>query len=164
MTQDANAKSAPTLGSLCLVQITEKELLAIVSAAFALKPDPLVPSIAEDKKTLLAMVERMSRENGMFGGPTRTIHDAAPTAKAAPSDRGTQREGLGIGNTLREAWIPVAERMPSDGDEVIVAWNDRGIMKRHYAWRFRGEWRSVCGDAVAGVTHWLPLPSCLVLP
>lgn len=60
-------------------------------------------------------------------------------------------------------WIPVSERLPEEGQEVL-AWNNGGQCEKpwqgHVLCVYRnGEWReSQESDLYPGITHWMPLP------
>jgi hypothetical protein len=65
---------------------------------------------------------------------------------------------------LRHRWIPVTERMPDNGVEVLT-WNPTGPYQTVACW-VGNEWSS--GDCRAdaydrfeeeGITHWMPLPA-----
>lgn len=59
-TNDAAERSAACSGYARTVEITEKEIRAIITAIVYLRPDPSLPGIAEDKATLLSLVERIT--------------------------------------------------------------------------------------------------------
>ena len=53
-------------------------------------------------------------------------------------------------------WIPVSERLPPDGDPVLVSWD--GCMVG-IAWITKKQnWRDIEGEFPKTVTHWMPLP------
>jgi hypothetical protein len=60
-------------------------------------------------------------------------------------------------------WIPVSERLPEEGQEVL-AWNNGGQCEKPWQGcvlceHRNGEWREVEErDLYPGVTHWMPLP------
>ena len=62
-----------------------------------------------------------------------------------------------------QKWIPVTERLPEDSTDVLVFgfYHEAfQILICHYRSDFNGEWfRSVAGQQVYDVTHWMPLPS-----
>lgn len=67
-----------------------------------------------------------------------------------------------------DQWIPVTERLPEEGVEVLVlgnAWGDRakGTWQRVASWK-EGNWHDGCYDdgveqPLGYVTHWQPLPA-----
>ena len=55
-----------------------------------------------------------------------------------------------------DSWIPVTERLPEDGVEVVALWEgvpEFAAIGRDYAWLARG------GEARFTATHWMPLPA-----
>lgn len=52
-------------------------------------------------------------------------------------------------------WISVEERLPEDGQAVIVVLADRWCMM---GWRWQGKWYTKPTIVETGVTHWMPLP------
>ena len=60
-------------------------------------------------------------------------------------------------------WIPVSERLPPEGQEVL-AWNNGGQCEKPWQGcvlceHKNGEWREFQErDLYPGVTHWMPLP------
>ena len=52
-------------------------------------------------------------------------------------------------------WISVKERLPEDGQAVIVVFEGRWCMM---GWRSQGEWYTRPTITQMGVTHWIPLP------
>ena len=50
-------------------------------------------------------------------------------------------------------WIPVSERLPNKGDEVLVYNGEFYLAERHSDY-----WDTLEGF-IEGVTHWMPLPS-----
>ena len=59
----------------------------------------------------------------------------------------------------RERWIPVAERLPKDGAD-ILAYTENGENARIVPANYdRGIWYDCCFNRVAeNITHWMPLP------
>ena len=61
-----------------------------------------------------------------------------------------------------QQWIPVTERLPDDGEEVIVFgyWHEKFQPLMCYLSPHRkGEWfTTVAGQRIYDVTHWMPLP------
>lgn len=58
-------------------------------------------------------------------------------------------------------WIPVTERLPDDGVEVLVSVDENSDDCGYHVCLYRGdEWvRSESGSGyIFGVTHWMPLP------
>ena len=65
---------------------------------------------------------------------------------------------------LLPRWIPVSERLPADGQEVL-AWNNGGQCEKPWQGCVlcehtkNGEWREFQErDLYPGITHWMPLP------
>ena len=54
-------------------------------------------------------------------------------------------------------WIPVTERLPEDGAEVL-AWSRKGFA--YVDWFIDGKWKvnGLVDDKHEFVTHWMPLP------
>ena len=65
-----------------------------------------------------------------------------------------QRENLMLEGRLPR-WISVEERLPEDGQAVIVVLADRWCMM---GWRWQGKWYTKPTIVETGVTHWMPLP------
>lgn len=61
-----------------------------------------------------------------------------------------------------DKWIPVTERLPEEGEEVMVFgyWHEKFQPLMCYLSPHRkGEWfTTVAGQQVYEVTHWMPLP------
>ena len=61
-----------------------------------------------------------------------------------------------------QKWIPVSERLPREGEEVLVFgyWHEKFQPLMCYLSPHRkGEWfTTVAGQQVYTVTHWMPLP------
>ena len=55
------------------------------------------------------------------------------------------------------AWIPVTERLPEEGAEVL-AWTESGFS--YVDWCLDGKWKvnSLVDSKHEHVTHWMPLP------
>jgi hypothetical protein len=68
-----------------------------------------------------------------------------------------------ISKYVGDAWIPVSERLPEDGDSALIyvpGWEDKYLLYR-VGWIDYDvtppQWIEN-GEAVADVTHWRPLP------
>lgn len=55
-------------------------------------------------------------------------------------------------------WIPCSERMPPDGELVLIA--DAGVVREadYVAHRERWYWSADGSSKLDEVTHWMPLP------
>jgi hypothetical protein len=125
---ERNRGSAPTLGSLCLSawsslcwlfgakrEDIELHICTPRCRAFLVHTDriqdsleaKIVPPFGDVRPDWGRCWQRMAVPIGFgqyvvsvaYREDDATDHDAEPTAIAVPSDRGTQREGLGIGNS-----------------------------------------------------------------
>ena len=59
----------------------------------------------------------------------------------------------------QQRWIPVTERLPEDGFEVLV-YTDRYGGRHEFAYYVPrlGAWYQNCALLIPNVTHWMPLP------
>lgn len=66
------------------------------------------------------------------------------------------------GVTIQQ-WIPVSERLPKEGDDVLVFgyWHEKWQpLICHLSPHFKGSWYTMpAGMQVYSVTHWMPLPT-----
>ena len=154
MTQDDNAKSARTLGSLCPGSFLGLPV-EIVESETPQKPWILGPVIGEKEMSegfddtrwfLLPTTQKDWREAlEHFCSRATSPQDVASVI--------VLREMMAFAESMQ--WIPVSERLPERPDYVIARCRGRRAMEYLYAegvFRRHGEIRDV--------THWMPLPSC----
>lgn len=74
----------------------------------------------------------------------------------------TTANKLGNSPVIPDTWIPVSERMPEDGEHVIVFHPRDGVMQITFFFAY-GKWWDAAEDdgglAKSYFTHWMPLPA-----
>ena len=58
----------------------------------------------------------------------------------------------------KNQWIPVTERLPEEGPDILVCDIDGDIEVAHLSRLFRTEFFSSYGDKIKNVKAWMPLP------
>ena len=80
----------------------------------------------------------------------------------------TNERSVASTGSVANVWIPVTERMPPQGDEVLVlvdghrgpSWSNRYPLVAYRT--FSRQWyeeRHPDAEPVVGVTHWMPIPA-----
>ncbi|MDM4157348.1 DUF551 domain-containing protein [Klebsiella oxytoca] len=79
------------------------------------------------------------------------------------TDLDSERRKVGNSPVITDRWIPVSERMPEDGQHIIIFCDDAFVLSAQYR---DGEFFDVVRDGdeffettSRCVTHWMPLPA-----
>jgi hypothetical protein len=99
---------------------------------------------------------------------TGEVNEMSAASRGSVANEQAEVLAKGIADIIRIAaepdWIPVSERLPEEGQEVL-AWNGGGQCLKpwqgHVLCEYRnGEWReSQESDLYPSITYWMPLPA-----